>query len=101
MIKEYESMIIFPGKIDKEEAEAENKKILDFIEKNGGEIIDSDDWGVRQLAYEIQSFKQGYYFINYFKFESRDIHKLERYYKINEKVIRFNLLMKPKGGNDE
>ncbi|CAI8210616.1 MAG: 30S ribosomal protein S6 [Arcobacter lacus] len=45
--------------------------------------------GTRQLAYEIEKNKRGYYFVAYFKGEPSGIKEIERNYRINENLIRF------------
>jgi small subunit ribosomal protein S6 len=45
--------------------------------------------GTRELAYEIEKNKRGYYYVIYFKAPSESIAELERNYKVNENIIRF------------
>jgi small subunit ribosomal protein S6 len=44
--------------------------------------------GTKELAYEIQKQKRGYYFVIYFKAPTESILELERNYNNNESVIR-------------
>ncbi len=92
MIKDYESMIILSPRLNQDEAAQENDKIVSFITGNGGELIKTDVWGKRQLAYPIEKNNEGYYFINYFKFESEDLMNLQRIYNINEKILRYLII---------
>ena len=41
------------------------------------------------MSYEIMKNKEGYYVVIYFKAETSFITELERYYKINENIIKF------------
>lgn len=90
----YESMIIIDPTISKEAAEKVNKELLSFLKDNEAEIIDTDIWGKRKLAFEINNFKEGYYFINYFKFDPKKVTQLDRYYKLSQKIFRHNILVK-------
>jgi len=92
MLKKYESMIVIAGTLGEEDAKKENEKIISFIKKSDGEIIKTDEWGKRKLAYEIKKLKEGYYFINYFNYDTSKTYDLERYYRLNEKIIRYNIL---------
>ncbi|MBN2460994.1 MAG: 30S ribosomal protein S6 [Candidatus Cloacimonetes bacterium] len=94
MLRNYESMIILIPALSEEESNQANQEILDYIKKTGGEPSEPDVWGKRQLAYEIKSFKEGYYFVNKYQYEPSKISELERIIKINEKVIRYNILVK-------
>jgi len=94
MLKNYESMIILNPTLTEETSKKENEKILTFIKDNGGEVINTDEWGKRKLAYEILDFDEGNYIVNYFNFDPQKILDYERELKLNENVIRFNILVK-------
>ncbi|MBW6516574.1 MAG: 30S ribosomal protein S6 [Candidatus Cloacimonetes bacterium] len=88
----YESMIVFNPDLSEEDVKSENEKILSMIQSFNGEILKTDDWGKRTLTYEIMKKKEGYYLINYFKMEAKNLAELENQYKLNESILRYNLL---------
>lgn len=88
-IKHYETMFIVKPTLTEEETQAQIDLVKANIEKNGGEIVSCDDMGTRQLAYEIEKNKRGYYFVAYFKAPTTSILELERNYRINENILRF------------
>ncbi len=92
MQKKYESMVVFSPSLTDEALKEANEKILSFIKENGGEILKTDEWGKKTLAYEIKKFNEGFYFVNYFNLEPAKTHDLERTYRLNENIIRYNLL---------
>jgi len=92
MIGKYESMIILNPSLPAEEIEKENKKILDLVVSFGGELVKTDTWGKKQLAYEIQKNTEGYYIINYFNLNTLKINEVERHYRLTEKIIRYNII---------
>ncbi|MCK9328577.1 MAG: 30S ribosomal protein S6 [Candidatus Cloacimonetes bacterium] len=92
MIGKYESMIILAPNLSNEDIEKENKKILDLISELGGEFIKTDTWGKKQLAYEIMKFREGFYLINYFNLDTQKINEIDRHYRLNEKIIRHNVI---------
>lgn len=92
MTVNYESMIIIDPAMSTEDAEKENQKIIKLIQDNGGALIKTDVLGKKQLAYEIKKKKEGFYFINYFSLDADRAKEIERYYRINETVLRYNLL---------
>lgn len=91
-LKHYETMFILKPTLTEEETKAQIELVKANIEKNGGEIVSCDDMGSRQLAYEIERNKRGYYFVIYFKSPADAILELERNYRINEQILRFILL---------
>jgi len=88
-LKHYETMFIIKPTLTEEETVAQIDLVKATIEKNGGEIVVCDDMGSRNLAYEIEKHKRGYYFVIYFKGEPAGISEIERNYRINENIIRF------------
>ncbi len=92
-MNKYESMLIVDGALSKDDAQAVNQTITEFITSNGGEILETLDWGKRQLAYEIEKKNQGYYYINTFLLATDKIPELERNYKLKEQIIRFNIIV--------
>lgn len=88
-IKHYETMFILKPTLTDEETVAQLDTIRGIIEKNGGEIISADNVGQRELAYEIEKCKRGYYYVIYFRAPANSIAEIERNYRNNEELIRF------------
>ncbi len=88
-LKHYETMFILKPTLTEEETMAQIELVKSNITKNGGEIIVCDDIGTKQLAYEIEKNKRGYYFVIYFKGAPKGILEIERQYRINENILRF------------
>jgi small subunit ribosomal protein S6 len=88
-LKHYETMFILKPTLTEEETVAQIENFKAIIEKNGGEIASTDDMGARELAYEIEKCKRGYYFVVYFKGNPAGIAEIERNYRINENTLRF------------
>ncbi len=92
MIKDYESMIILKPQYTQDEAVKQNDSVVAVITDNGGELIKTDTWGKRQLAYPIEKQTEGYYFINYFRADSESLKAIQRLYNISESVLRFIII---------
>ena len=88
-IRHYETMFIVKPTLTEEEIKSQIETVKEGIRANEGEIIACEDWGIRDLAYEIQKNKRGYYYVIYFKAPAKSIKELERRYRINENIIRF------------
>lgn len=88
-IKHYETMFILKSTLTDEETVVQIENIRAIIEKNGGEIVSFDDVGTKELAYEIEKCKRGYYYVAYFRGDPSGIAEIERNYRINENLIRF------------
>ncbi len=88
-LKHYETMFILKPTLTEEETVAQLEGIKALFEKNGAEIVSTDNIGIKELAYEIEKQKRGYYFVAYFKAPAAAIAEIERNYRNNENLIRF------------
>ncbi|MFN3598921.1 MAG: 30S ribosomal protein S6 [Aquificaceae bacterium] len=89
-LREYESVFILKPTLSESEVQSRRQEIKDFIQKKGGQVINITDWGTKQLAYPIQGFNHGRYFILHIRSENPQLpNELDFYYKINENIIRW------------
>lgn len=88
----YENIAVLdPALSDADVADA-TEKITSVITRNGGEIIKSENWGKKNLAYEVNKKKKGYYLFLVFKSPSEVIRKIEDYYKVFDPVFKFMII---------
>lgn len=85
----YESAVMINAALDDEQIEVVISHIRETITNNGGEIRDTENWGRKRLAYVVKKSKVGYYVIFRFDAPSSIVSKLERFYSLDEHVIRF------------
>lgn len=88
-LKHYETMFILKPTLTEEEIVAQLEGIKALFEKNGAEIVSTDNIGIKELAYEIAKQKRGYYYVIYFKAPAASLAEIERNYKNNENLVRF------------
>ena len=73
--------------------ESQNKKLVDkyhdIINKNSGKVLKTEEWGLRNLVYEIKNNIKGFYFHIKLEGIKKTIEELERAEKIDEKLLRF------------
>ena len=62
-VRDYELVMILSPEATEAEAGATVKSISDAIVDGGGRISQQDNWGVKRLAYPIQRFIEGNYFV--------------------------------------
>lgn len=93
MVRNYESMIILEAKLAPDVIKEIIEKYSKIITTNGGEIVKTDDMGKRILAYPINKATEGYYYTYFFTMDAESVKVLEDNYRIDENVIRHNLLV--------
>jgi small subunit ribosomal protein S6 len=86
-MNKYETIMILNSDIKEEENQKTVEKIKDLINKNG-EVLETEIWGTRKLAYPIRKHNTGYYVLINFKAEPDFIEELNRNYNIEENIIR-------------
>ena len=89
MVKQYETVFIMTPVLSDEQMKETVKKYQDLLTSNGAEIIYTNNWGLRKLAYPIQKKTTGFYYLIEFKAEGSLIAKLETAYKRDERLLRF------------
>ena len=85
----YESAVLINAALDDEQIEAIIARVKETIVSNGGEISEVENWGRKRLAYMVKKSKIGYYVIFRFDAPSNIVSKLERFYTLDEYILRF------------
>ena len=87
----YETIFIVKPDAPEEELEASIEQVTSTITEGGGTIIKVDRWGKRRLAYRVQRYLDGYYFlVNYSVEENGGLSKeVERRMKVADQIIKF------------
>lgn len=88
----YELMTIFRPDLEEQPLQEAVERVSATITARGGEVISSDAWGRRRLAYPIQDFRDGLYNIHQLKLDPKATDDLERNLMLNDQVIRYLLL---------
>jgi small subunit ribosomal protein S6 len=85
----YETTFIIDAQYSESEIETEIKKVEELITSNGGEIVETQRWGIRRLAYEIKHKRQGFYTHFLYRASTNMPPLIENAFKINERIVRF------------
>ncbi|WP_276481919.1 30S ribosomal protein S6 [Paraflavitalea pollutisoli] len=59
----YELMVIFTPVLSEEDFKAAQKKFTAIVTDNGGQIVHTNPWGLKSLAYPIQKKTTGLYWV--------------------------------------
>ena len=88
-MKNYEIMYIIRTTIAEDEVKKVAKSFEKVLTDNGAKITDVNEWGQRELAYEINDYKSGYYYV--LTIEANDdkaISEFDRLARNSKDVIR-------------
>ena len=68
------------------------KHIQDILQKNGAEILKTEKWGEKKLAYKIKSHKRGTYLLVHFNAKNSAIAMVRRDFQLSDYIIRFLII---------
>jgi len=95
-VRDYESLLVFNPDLENKQIEDELGKIGPQIEKMGGKVVSVEHMQRRDLAYEINKHKKGYYVLIQFQGLPGSIKELERYYRLMDSILRsITLFLEP------
>ena len=85
----YETVFILTPVLSDVQMKEAVEKFSKVITDNGGTIVNTEEWGLRKLAYPIAKKSTGFYTLIEFDADPQSIKKLETSYRRDERVIRF------------
>jgi small subunit ribosomal protein S6 len=65
------------------------EKYNTLIQNNGGEVLKTEAWGKRRLAYEIEKLREGYYVLLEMAAGPDLPAELERNFRISDDILRY------------
>lgn len=89
MANNYETLVLLSPEL----AEDNRKEILtnltSIVESEGGKMVETDDWGMRQLAYPVEKQTRGYYVRLVYDAPGALVAELERKIRITDGIFKF------------
>jgi len=88
-MRHYETIFIASPTLTDEQSDELVKQFEGIIAEQGGELLKTDKWGRKKLAYEIQKFSEGYYTLFEMNAGPDLIAELERRFRNHDSVIKY------------
>lgn len=92
----YETTFIVNAALEDQDIDSVINKVSNYIENNGGTILETDKWGRRRLAYPINKKYNGFYVHIVFETMPGSVPILERFLVLEDTVLRHLTLILPK-----
>ena len=90
----YEVLYIITPELETDANKAIVEKYSGIVTANEGTVDSIDEWGKKQLAYEIDYKTEGYYVLMTFSSAPEFPKELERNFRNDEKILRYMVTSK-------
>ena len=91
-MKKYTGMYILKPTLTEDQIKATVEELNALFTSKGGEILSVEEWGLKELAYEINDFAKGYYVKFAVNANNEAVAEYDRICNIKESVIRHILV---------
>ena len=88
LTSKYENVFIVSPDLTEDAAKALLEKFTGIITGNGGIIDSVNEWGKKKLAYPIDDYTEGYYFVVNFTSAATLPAELDRVFNITDGILR-------------
>ena len=87
-MRKYEVMVLIDSDVDERQVPALVEKHLEVITKGGGSVDNTDIWGRRRLAYDINKKSEAIYAVLQISAEPAIVSEMDRLMTIDERIVR-------------
>jgi small subunit ribosomal protein S6 len=84
----YETIFIIHPELNEEDVEEHIKRVENLVTRLGGEIVKTERWGKKRLAYEVDKHRYGFYVLLRLRGNPTLLPELERHYRLTEGIIK-------------
>ena len=88
----YECVFIVRPDVSSQYVDDVTEEMSGIVSANGGQIVNSESWGLRSLAYRINKNRKGHYVLLNIDAPAPALEELKRNMLINEDIIRHLLI---------
>ena len=93
-MKNYELLTIFKPNLDSEEVDKAIAKISEVISGFGGKVESEEKIGRKKLAYDIQNFRDGFFYTAVLSLPADKVAEFRRQLRLNDSIIRTMFILK-------
>lgn len=88
-MNEYELMYIVHPEADSDAVTSVNEQVTAWIGAQGGEVLQTNVWGRRKLAFAIEKQSEGTYVVMNLRLAGPALSEVERNIRLYEQVLRY------------
>ncbi len=88
-MRKYENLLLLSPELSAEERQNILNGLTAVIEREGGNVLEVDEWGMRDLAYAVKKMDRGYYIRMESAMPAAAVAELERNIRITDGIFKF------------
>src|SRR5437588_3418651 len=88
-MRRYETVFILRPDQGESQIKESTRRFEEIIGTSGGELVETDEWGLRELAYNINRERRGYYVRLDYVASAAAVNELERNLRLSDNVLRY------------
>jgi small subunit ribosomal protein S6 len=88
-LRRYETIFILRPDLGESIQKESIRRFENAVRSTGGEIIETDEWGFRELAYHIKGERRGFYVRLDYGGNGPTMNEIERNLKLSDSVLRY------------
>lgn len=88
-MRRYETIFVLRPDLGEAALRQSIKRIEDVVAHGGGEMVETEEWGVRELAYRVKRERRGYYVRLDYVAPGAALNEVERNLKLMDDVLRY------------
>jgi small subunit ribosomal protein S6 len=92
-LRRYETVFILRSDLGDIQSRETIKRFEGIVATGGGELIETDEWGVREMAYKIRNERRGLYVRLDYTAPAAAVSEVERNLKLSDGVLRYLSVM--------
>lgn len=88
-MRQFETLLLLSPELSADSREAIINGLVAIIEREGGQIAEVDQWGMRDLAYPVHKLMRGFYVRLVYDAPGQLVAELERNIRITDGIFKF------------
>ena len=88
-MRKFETLLLFSPELSAESREGILAALTGIIEREGGKMLEVDQWGMRDLAYPVRKLMRGFYVRLVYEAPAPLVAELERNIRITDGIFKF------------
>jgi len=88
-MRKFETLLLLSPEFSAEERQTVLDNLTGIVDREGGKILEIDEWGMRDLAYAVNKMDRGFYIRLIFAAPGALVAELERNIRITDGIFKF------------